>query len=245
MSALEIPQGDPVARAKRTERADARRRYRVAQADEASPEEMASAGTSGAAATGASRTGRTGSQSPTEPQRPPSFTGAFRAAARPLNVRDDLSYLPQLIKSRAVWLPVLASTAAGILMVAVGTTNSLINFAAQILVVPPPMAVSFLAGLLATRASYLAGGIAGLWASLVFTAVVFLLPSSSELPVTATDRVSVAFYGLVVSPLFGVAVGGFAGYYRRFLAVSSPQRRRQQEQARAAKSRQKAAASRR
>jgi hypothetical protein len=43
-----------------------------------------------------------------------------------------------------------------------------------------------------------------------------------------------------VSPLFGVAVGGFAGYYRRFLAVSSPNRRRQQEQARAAKQRKQA-----
>ena len=212
-----------MARAKRTERADARRRYRVTQADEASSDEIASAGAFRDRAAPPPESGRAGSQPATEPQRPPSFTGAFRSAARPLNVRDDIRYLPQLIKHRAVWLPVLASTAAGILMVAVGTTNSLINFAAQILVVPPPMAVSFLAGLLAPRASYIAGGIAGLWASLVFTAVVFALPATADLPVTATDRVSVAFYGLVVSPLFGVAVGGFAGYYRRFLAVSSPQ----------------------
>ena len=76
----------------------------------------------------------------------------------------------------------------------------------------------------------------------MFTGVVFALPATAELPVTATDRVSVAFYGLVVSPLFGVAVGGFAGYYRRFLAVSSPNRRRQQEQAKAAKARKQAAA---
>jgi hypothetical protein len=230
MVALEIPQGDPVARAKRTERADARRRYRAAHADAASSVQIASAGAPATAAA-----------TPTDRQQPPSFTGAFRAAARPLNVREDLAFLPQLIRHRAVWLPVLASTIAGVLMVAVGATNSLINFAAQILVVPPPMAVSFLAGLLAPRASYLAGGIAGLWASLVFTGVVFALPSSAEIPVTADDRVGVAFYGLVVSPLFGVAVGGFAGYYRRFLAVSSPQRRRQQEQARAAKARKQAA----
>jgi hypothetical protein len=240
MGALPIPQGDPVARAKRTERADARRRHRVAQTDAAPDVEIASASASGAAAASAARPGRTSSQPSSTQQQPPSFTGAFRAAARPLNVRDDIAYLPQLIRNRAVWLPVLASTVAGILMVAVGTTNSLINFAAQILVVPPPMAVSFLAGLLAPRASYLAGGIAGLWASLVFSAVVFALPTTAELPVSANDRFSVAFYGLVVSPLFGVAVGGFAGYYRRFLAVSSPNRRRQQEQARAAKQRKQA-----
>jgi hypothetical protein len=227
-----------VARAKRTERADARRRYRVAQADTASTVD----GAGGAAATTAARAGRPAAQTPANPQQPPSFTGAFRAAARPLNVREDLAYLPQLIRNRSVWLPVLASTIAGVLMVAVGTTNSLINFAAQILVVPPPMAVSFLAGLLAPRASYLAGGIAGLWASLVFSGVVFALPTTAEIPVTANDRFSVAFYGLVVSPLFGVAVGGFAGYYRRFLAISSPQRRRQQEQARAAKARKQASA---
>jgi hypothetical protein len=228
-----------VARAKQTARADARRRYRVAQADAATVEGEAADGSVTAGSTAAG-TRSTRPAPTTTQQQPPSFTGAFRAASRPLNVREDIAYLPQLIRHRAVWVPVLASTVAGILMVAVGTSNSLINFAAQILVVPPPMAVSFLAGLLAARASYLAGGIAGLWASLVFAAVVFALPATAEIPVTANDRVSVAFYGLVVSPLFGVAVGGFAGYYRRFLAVSSPNRRRQQEQARAAKQRKQA-----
>lgn len=231
-----------MARAKRTERADARRRYRATQAEldalaegeaEGEPAAQAAASTSGSARGKPQRTPRLADTTPTPP-RPPSFTAAFRAAARPLNVREDLSMLPQLIRHRSVWIPVLATTAAGVLLVAFGDKNQLVNIVAQVFVVPPPMAASFLAGLLAPRASYLAGAIAGLWAALVFTAVVFVLPSTEALQVTTSDRVSVAAYGLLVSPLFGLAVGGFAGYYRRFLAVSSPARRRQDQTRRAA-----------
>ncbi|MBM4409681.1 MAG: hypothetical protein FJ038_14050, partial [Chloroflexi bacterium] len=234
-----------MARAKRTERADARRRYRATQAEldalaedeaEDGPEDPTSrgpSGTGGASRGRPHRTPRLADTTPTPP-RPPSFTAAFRAAARPLNVREDLSMLPQLIRHRSVWIPVVATTAAGVLLVALGDTNQLVNIIAQVFVVPPPMAASFLAGLLAPRASYLAGAIAGLWAALVFTAVLFTPPTTEALQVTTTDRVSVAAYGLLVSPLFGLGVGGFAGYYRRFLAVSSPARRRQEQARRAA-----------
>jgi hypothetical protein len=224
-----------VARAKRTERADARRRHRGTQAgigDENRDDAVAGTAVPPGARDGGrpTRAGRDATPTaPAAPQRPPSFTGAFRAAARPLNVRDDIAFLPRLIRHRAVWIPVLATTVAGILLVAVGATNQLVNVVAQVFVVPPPMAASFLAGLLAPRASYLAGGIAGVWAALVFTGVVFTVSSATEIPVTTNDRVSVALYGLAVSPLFGLAVGGFAGYYRRFLAVSSPARRRQEQ----------------
>ena len=37
-------------------------------------------------------------------------------------------------------------------------------------------------------------------------------------------------YAVVVSPLFGLAVGGFAGYYRRFLYLSNPNARRNASQ---------------
>ena len=226
-----------MARAKRTERADARRRYRGTQVEVVGEEADGDAAPAAGAAAARDRGRQTRTSRdvpPAAPQRPPSFTGAFRAAARPLNVRDDLAFLPRLIRHRSVWIPVLATTVAGILLVAVGGTNQLVNIVAQVFVVPPPMAASFLAGLLAPRASYLAGGIAGIWAALVFTAVVFTVSSATEIPVTTDDRVSVALYGLAVSPLFGIAVGGFAGYYRRFLAVSSPARRRQ-EQSRSAR----------
>ena len=82
-----------MARAKRTERADARRRYRAAHADADSAVGIASTDGSTAAA-GTQRTNRS-AQPATTQQQPPSFTGAFRAAARPLNVREDIAYLPQ------------------------------------------------------------------------------------------------------------------------------------------------------
>lgn len=220
-----------MARAKRTERADARRRYRAVQVDTVAPE----ADDAGAAADHAAARDRARPNRPvrTDAAAPlpvrPSFTGAFRAAARPLNVREDIAFIPRLVRHKAILIPIAATAGAGLALVAVGDTNQIVNIVAQVFVVPPPMAASFLAGLLAPRASYIAGGIAGLWAALVFTGVVFALPSTEGLQVTTADRLNVALYGLAVSPLFGLAVGGFAGYYRRFLAVSSPARRRQEQ----------------
>lgn len=221
-----------MARAKRTERADARRRYRAVQldavADEDDSDDVAREAASSRDRERSNRAPRAAA-APVTPQRPPSFTAAFRAAARPLNVREDIAFLPRLLRHKAILIPVAATTAAGLALLALGDTNQIVNIVAQVFVVPPPMAASFLAGLLAPRASYLAGGIAGFWAALVFTGVVFALPSTEGLQVTTADRLNVALYGLAVSPLFGLAVGGFAGYYRRFLAVSSPGRRRQEQ----------------
>ncbi len=220
-----------MARAKRTERADARRRYRAVPADTvAADADGADAAGDPAASrdrTRPNRTTRTDAAAPI-PVRP-SFTGAFRAAARPLNIREDIAFIPRLLRHKAVLIPIAATAGAGLALVALGDTNQIVNIVAQVFVVPPPMAASFLAGLLAPRASYIAGGIAGLWAALVFTGVVFALPSTEGLQVTTGERLNVALYGLAVSPLFGLAVGGFAGYYRRFLAVSSPARRRQEQ----------------
>ena len=220
-----------MARAKRTERADARRRYRAVPVDAVAETQdgdgMASDTAAARDRTRPNRTARVDAAAPM-PVRP-SFTGAFRAAARPLNVREDIAFLPRLLRHKAILIPIAATAGAGLALVALGDTNQIVNIVAQVFVVPPPMAASFLAGLLAPRASYLAGGIAGLWAALVFTAVVFALPSTASLQVTTGDRLNVALYGLAVSPLFGLAVGGFAGYYRRFLAVSSPGRRRQEQ----------------
>ncbi len=230
-----------MARAKQTERAEARRRHRLAQAELVSspedvddPEVVATAAPAKARRRVLDSTPSTGA-APERP-RPPSLTNSIRNAYRPVNLREDLAALPQIIRNRAVWIPVLATTAAGVLLVAFGSTNQLVNLVAQVFVVPPPMAASFLAGLLAPRASYLAGGIAGLWSAIVFTGVVFAIPGDAALQVSTTDRLGIALYAFVVAPLFGLFVGGFAGFYRRFLALSSPARRRG-EQTRAAANR--------
>ena len=94
-----------MARAKRTERAEARRRYRAAAA--ADPEnETAEDGSPRPAALDLPPAHRR--------SRPPrrrgadSFSQAFRQSFRPLNVREDLASLPWIaVHTKALWLPLL------------------------------------------------------------------------------------------------------------------------------------------
>jgi hypothetical protein len=162
----------------------------------------------------------------------PSITSAFRAAARPVDLRSDLAYLPELVlHTRAVWVPSLAVIGAGIVTL-IAPSNQITQLLAQIFVAPPSLAGPFLAGLLASRATYLAGGIVGIVSAIVLTVAILLIPSA--LFAGPVDRVAIITYAVVVSPIFGMAVGGFAGYYRRFLFLSSPNRRRRQESSKTA-----------
>ena len=244
-----------MARAKSTDRAEARRRHRAivaaaavtaaaAQpADDEDGEDVpatvaapaASASASKAAAprsatsssTAKSASARTGSKAaPDQAAARPSITTAFRGAIRPVDLRSDIAYLPELVlHTRAIWIPSLAIIGAGLITM-VAPANQITQLVAQVFVAPPSLAGPFLAGLLAPRATYLAGGIVGIVAALVLIVVIGLLPAS--LFPGPIDRQSIILYALVVSPIFGLAVGGFAGYYRRFLFLSSPNRQRRQ-----------------
>ena len=109
-----------------------------------------------------------------------------------------------------------------------GTSNPWFVLAGQALVYPPPMATSFLAGILAPRASWLAGGIAGLAAAIGFSVLILASPTFPTGP-DAPSRESLIGYALVSSPTFGLAIGAFAGFYRRFLQLSNPNRGRRQQ----------------
>ncbi len=270
-----------MARAKRTDRADARRRYRGTASDGLviDGEATDSADAPEASATGrpsAKRiapTPRSGTSRAGGTERPalppggrPSFTAAFRAAARPLDVRSDIAYIPTLVlRTRAVWIPGAAAIGAGVLFLASQPlgSNQLANLAFQLFVLPPTIAGSFLAGVLAPRATYIAGGIAALVGALVFSVAVIVTPSNlsaatiaptpspaasasagasaspgpsaspaasptSDGTATETDaaKASAIVQAIVLSVPFGIAIGAFGGYYRRFLAVSSPNRQR-------------------
>ena len=233
-----------MARAKRTDRSEARRRYRTAlaetSADQPEAAEAESAATSGTApalrrrggggpatsggATSGGGASPGGGAAPRAQGRP-GVLGTFRAAARPVDLRSDLAYLPDLVvHTRAVWIPSLAVAASGVVILAV-PSNSISSLLGQIFVAPPSLAGPFLAGLLAPRATYLAGGIVGLVAALVLTVAILLAPASL-VSAANVDRWSIILYAIVVSPLFGLAVGGFAGYYRRFLFLSNPNAQR-------------------
>jgi hypothetical protein len=221
--------GDNVARAKRTERADARRRYRQAMADaethDGDPVEAGAASPATTGKTGSHKERQSGPR--TTSQTPParmSVLESLRWAYQPADVRGDLALLPWLVtRTKAVWVPGLLTLASAVAFLFLGPQeNALALLAFQAFVVPPPMAAAFLAGLLTPRGAWLAGGIAGLIAAVVYVGVVFLYPESATASSGPAARQSAALFALLASPTIGLAVGAFAGFYRRFLRAANP-----------------------
>ena len=163
-------------RAKRTNRAEARRRYRASVAepiDDTTDEttaEPAAAPTSAARKTQAEPAPRAGER--------PSLSYAFRAAFRPLTLGDDLRYLPKLLVDRSVWLPILLTVAAGVAFAVTEGGNALIAIVATYFVAPPALGSVFIGGFLAPRASYLVGLIVG-FVSAVVASVIILTSQAS------------------------------------------------------------------
>ncbi len=217
-----------MARAKNTYRAEARRRHRaaLAAADVAGDE-----GTSASVSAAAMPRDARASAKPAGPAAPPQRPGivqAFRMAAGPADIRGDIAAAPAVLRAtRTLWIaPALVLAGGVILLVPALRDNSIGVVAAQVLVVPPPLIPAFLAGMLAPRGSWLFGLLTGLLAGLVFAIYVLTAPATGSVPVTADLRTQALLYAVVVSPLFGVATGAFAGFYRRFLRLTSPQQAR-------------------
>jgi hypothetical protein len=167
---------------------------------------------------------------PARPARP-SITKAFRAAIRPVDLRGDLAALPTIARhSKAIWLPGLLVLVAGGSVLAVGGVpkNFLVDMLFQVVLFPPAMVPAFLAGLLAPRASYLAGGITGVLAAIAFGIVIALVevtvlqPDGSRGPLTPEQRFVFLENAIALGIPFSILVGAFSGFYRRFLALSNP-----------------------
>jgi hypothetical protein len=161
-----------VPRAKRTNRAEARRRYRASIGEPIEDDAFDEAAPQPAARSSAPK-------SPGATQQRPGLGDAFRAAFRSPNVREDLRGLPALLVDRSVWLPSLLTVAAGIAFAVTGGGNWLIALIATYFVAPPALGSVFLGGFLAPRASYLVGLIIGFVSAAVASAVI--LTSSTSL----------------------------------------------------------------
>ena len=222
-----------MARAKRTDRAAARRRYRSEQAlaatdiDEASSEVESTTTATTASAASAARP----SSTPTEGRR--TIGSAFREAFHPVDVRSDLRALPQLIRHRAFWIPALLTLASVVLFIVIrpeGRTDflSIITiFLFQYFIVTPAIGGVFIAGFMAPRASWLLGVLVGLVAAacysfLVFNGYVGIAPTG-DTSALARDVVIAAF---IMSPIVGAFFASTAAWYRRFLYLSNPNRGR-------------------
>ena len=213
-------------RAKRTDRAEARRRYR-ASFDAADDIETSDAEEASPAARPAP------AKAAAAPTPRPSIATAFRTAFHPLTLREDLALLPTILRHKAVWIPVLLIAAVAALFVATAGQNSIAVFAAYYFLLPPAMGPAFIGGFMAPRASYLVGFVLGIASALGYLAVVAsavsLTPEAAPTatPVTTQDQLIFAFTS---SPLFGIFFAAAAAWYRRFLHLSNPNRGRRQQQ---------------
>jgi hypothetical protein len=225
-----------VARAKRTARAEARRRYRTDQGPFDTDDTLEPDSPSSTPSTANTTTART-----VVPQAGArrSIGAAFRESFHPLDIRADLRLLPTLIRHRAFWLPTLLTLASTAIFAAVrpGTGPELVvlgfiplgliaTFLFQYFIVTPGIGAVFIAGFLAKRASWLIGALVGVvsaacYSFLGLAGFIPIAPGAAQ-PV-ARDVVVAAF---ALSPVLGALFASAAAWYRRFLTLSNPNRGR-------------------
>ena len=165
-----------MARAKRTDRSEARRRFRAQQA--AADAELGDESDEDAAPplrpTASGAAGRGSPPAATPPR--PGIANAFRGAFRSANVREDLAHLPKILGARS-----MLATAFGIAAV-VGT---IVAFQGQEVIskilfpyflLPPQIGAIFIVGFFAPRASYLSGALIAAFATTCLAVAVATSP---------------------------------------------------------------------
>jgi drug/metabolite transporter (DMT)-like permease len=219
-----------VPRAKRTDRAEARRRYRSSIADSLEDEELdldPEGGPSSAAVT------RPAPASTDAAVPRPSIIGAFRSSFRPIDLRGDLRALPMLLRHWSFLLPVIL-TGASVAAIPLFGVTSLTSAFYQYFSFTLPLGSAFLAGFFAPRASWLLGLLVAL-ASVGFQFLAFSTGPFGgvfDKDVTGQPVERATTEALILSQAlgFGVPMSGLfaaaAAWYKRFLNRASPSRQR-------------------
>ena len=218
-----------MARAKNTDRAEARRRHReLTRVDEPQLEEF-----------------------DTIDVTPPQSAG-LRGMFRMPDIRDDARAFPgMLAHSPKLWIPfgmlALAFVLAVLLTQGITTmvngvetfqssifpsgVESLVSLYVQLTLPPTALFVFFIGGFLAPRASYLVGALLGLVDGVLWSLLFVLSPGAQpDAPgrlVQPSDVVAI----IVVAVFVGILAASFASWYRNFLR-SSQERARQNRAAR-------------
>jgi hypothetical protein len=208
-----------LARAKRTDRAEARRQYRAYLASQQDAEDAAAA--EGAAEESQSRppisrrpAPQQGSGGPRPGEKMTMFQAARYAARNPTYIKDVRDIFWLATKTRAVWPTALLSLAAAAIAfqrIQSGATyqsDSLLQIVFQFVLTPQiPLLPPMLAGFLAPRATWLAGALAALISQLLlfllFTTTTLAIPTAAA-TATASPEVSAAATA-VASPSVAVA----------------------------------------
>ncbi len=208
-----------MARAKSTERAEARRRHRAARA--------------AARAAALSEEEQRG-EAP-ERDAPEAAERPARPRLRMPDVVGDVRALPGMFLTRPLlWLPIALMVVAFLLTLTLPevpdpTLRFLVQFYVTSFLYPQATLAMFLGGFLAPRAAYLVGLLIGLINGALVAALLILRPAF--LGGTGVET-SVVLQLFVFAAIFGLIVGAFAAWYRDFLRQSS-QRRRASLEARA------------
>jgi hypothetical protein len=215
-----------VARAKQTARAEARRRYRQANAVESAEDFEDLEAEAEAPERGRQDPSRAAvRQQPPQPTGRPGVMSSFRAAYRPANIREDLGMLPKLLRHWAFLVPI------GMIVVGAFVAFTFWNFSGgqlawQVLVYPGsgfglPQLV---AGFFAPRASYLLGFIVSLVQGVAATLFVLQLSTRLGTPFPADQIPALLTQSFLAGPVSGTLFAAAAAWYRRFLSYSSPRR---------------------
>jgi hypothetical protein len=225
------------------DRAEARRRNRLAAKERAAAEALGIAPESPteatASAVAAPATGGIG------------FRAALRSSAGRAPIREDLAYLPTLVRTRAFLVPLLVVVVTTVIALQPGMlASNIAQLGVQSILLPPAFVIAFLGGMLTRRGAWLIGGIFGVItysASAVvgtygdMSAFVAGNPVKSLLDgITA----NIGNPGAMFSDIYGVAAAGilagaFAGWYSRFLRAMSPNQPTERERRRAEAERRK------
>ena len=212
-----------MARAKRIDRAEARRRYRAAMLEQGQGDpETREIEENRSAATARSSAVR---GAPVQPGQRVGIVSALKLATRPVHYGDDLRFAPTLIlRTNAIWPTVLVSL-AGLAYGLMQTdyTSSGMQLTTTLLIASPPLVQPMLAGFLAPRATWLAGIISSLISSVCLWILLVWAYSGhvTNLPPGAISYVPVAIELTVTAITFGALLGAASGWYKRFLSLSS------------------------
>ena len=206
------------------DRAEARRRNRLAAKARAEQEALGITPEAPAAAAG----------SDTTP--PPSgglgFRVALRSSAGRAPIREDLAYLPRLIRTRAFVLPLLLVVVTTVVALQPGILSASVSqVVVQQIVSSPPLIPLFIGAFFTRRGAWLLGGIFGVIAYAT-SAIVGSSADLSQVPELAKSSYT-KFAGHLGNPIamikdiaeaiaWGILAGAFAGWYGRFLRAMSP-----------------------
>ncbi len=222
-----------MARAKRTERATARRRYRAAQAEDAQQEQAAPTSENGDTrdTRGDARGRKDDRSSLMPPIRMPDWRG-------------DLQALPGVLRSTPlIWLPfgLLFAGAAVAAVVPLDTGN--VSYYIVSFTLLQPSLLYFIVGFVAPRGSYLFGGALGLLDGILLGILVLASAAFFTSPKTPiSDQLSSVGVQLALQVVSGALFAGFAHWYRDFLRrqnarsrANAEARRKQQRKQQSAK----------